>query len=64
MSWDIKIGHVLDVLKGLPDESVHCVITSPPYFGVRSYGLPKTVWGGSSDCEHGFSIEMEKRMGT
>lgn len=24
----------------LPDESVHCVVTSPPYWGLRDYGLP------------------------
>ena len=23
----------------LPDGSVHCVVTSPPYFGLRDYGL-------------------------
>ena len=27
----IIIGHVLDVLKGMDSESVHCVVTSPPY---------------------------------
>jgi len=38
------VGHVLDVLKILPDESVHCVVTSPPYFGLRDYGLPPVLW--------------------
>jgi DNA modification methylase len=33
-------GDVLDCLKELPDNSVHCVVTSPPYFALRSY-LPK-----------------------
>src|SRR5215813_8757835 len=23
----------------LPDESVHCVVTSPPYWGLRDYGI-------------------------
>ena len=23
----------------LPDKSVHCVVTSPPYWGLRDYGL-------------------------
>lgn len=27
-----------DVLPTLPDESVHCVVTSPPYWGLRDYG--------------------------
>lgn len=30
-------GHWIDILKTLPDNSVHCVITSPPYYGLRSY---------------------------
>ena len=30
----------------LADESVHCCVTSPPYFGLRDYGLPPSVWGG------------------
>ena len=41
-------GHALEVLRQLPDEAVHCVITSPPYWGLRDYqvdgqlGLEKT----------------------
>lgn len=38
------VGHVLDVLKMLSDESVHCVVTSPPYWGLRDYGLPPAAW--------------------
>ena len=30
-------GNALDVLKGLPDGSVHSCISSPPYFNLRSY---------------------------
>jgi DNA modification methylase len=33
-------GDCRDVLKTLPDESVHCVVTSPPYWGLRDYGVP------------------------
>lgn len=29
----------LDGLKGLPDKSVYCCVTSPPYFGLRNYGV-------------------------
>ncbi len=29
---------VLEQLKSLPDESVNCVVTSPPYWGLRDYG--------------------------
>lgn len=33
-------GDALETLCGLPDESVNCVVTSPPYFGLRDYGEP------------------------
>jgi len=32
-------GDVLQVLRNLPGESVHCCITSPPYWGLRDYGI-------------------------
>lgn len=32
-------GDVSDVLPRLPDESVQCVVTSPPYWGLRDYGI-------------------------
>jgi len=32
-------GDALEVLRGLPSESVHCCITSPPYWGLRDYGV-------------------------
>lgn len=32
-------GHVLEQLRTLPDNSVHCVVTSPPYWGLRDYGV-------------------------
>ena len=34
----ILIGDVREKLKELPDQSVHCVVTSPPYWGLRDYG--------------------------
>ena len=37
MKHKIICGHVLDVLKRLPDESVDTIITSPPYWKMRSY---------------------------
>jgi DNA modification methylase len=30
---------VMEGLKQLPDESVHCCVTSPPYWGLRDYGV-------------------------
>ena len=48
---DLYHGHVLDVLPALPDESVHAVVTSPPYYGLRDYGT--ACWsGGDPACGH------------
>src|SRR4030095_2406092 len=30
----------------LADESVQTVVTSPPYWGLRDYGIAPTIWGG------------------
>ncbi|KKM73998.1 hypothetical protein LCGC14_1404870, partial [marine sediment metagenome] len=38
-SWEIRVGDVLDELREMPDESVQCVVTSPPYWGLRDYGV-------------------------
>jgi DNA modification methylase len=32
-------GDALTTLKTLPDSSVNCVVTSPPYYGLRDYGV-------------------------
>lgn len=45
-------GDCLAVLRTLPDASVHCVVTSPPYWSLRDYGVPPTVWGGCEACDH------------
>jgi DNA modification methylase len=39
MTVKIIQGDCRDVLKTLADASVHCCVTSPPYFGLRDYGV-------------------------
>lgn len=31
-SWDLRLGNAFELIKELPDSSVHAVITDPPYF--------------------------------
>ena len=38
-SGELYQGDVLEVLAGLPAGSVHCCVTSPPYWGLRDYGV-------------------------
>lgn len=35
----VLCGDALERLRELPDESVNCIVTSPPYFGLRDYGM-------------------------
>lgn len=44
MSIDtILCGDCLHILKTLPDESVQCCVTSPPYYGLRDYGMDAQI---------------------
>lgn len=47
----ILYGDCLEILKILPDESVDCCITSPPYYALRDYGTGEWV-GGDPNCPH------------
>ena len=44
----VYIGNALDILQGLPAESVHCVVTSPPYYGLRDYNTPEVAFPAGS----------------
>ena len=39
----IAQGDALTVLRCLPSESVRCIITSPPYWGLRDYGIAEQI---------------------
>lgn len=49
--WHVETCDCRAGLALLPDDSVHCVMTSVPYWGLRDYGLEPVVWGGS-ECIH------------
>jgi len=51
-AYRIYPGHVLPQLRQLPAQSVQCVVTSPPYWGLRDYGTDEQVWGGKPRCHH------------
>lgn len=48
------IGDCRDTMRQWIAEGVkvNCVCTSPPYWGLRDYGIPPTVWGGNPSCNH------------
>ena len=39
----IHTGDARDTLAEIPDSSVHMVMTSPPYFGLRDYGVDEQI---------------------
>lgn len=48
---NILLGDVRETLKQLPEQSIHCVVTSPPYWGLRDYGTATWI-GGDPSCSH------------
>ena len=45
-------GDALAVLRTLPDASVNACVTSPPYFGLRDYGVEGQYGGEASPAEY------------
>lgn len=52
-TFRIHVGHWIEVAKDMPDNSVHVCVTSPPYYGLRSYNSPPQIWMPS---EFGYPI--------
>ncbi len=65
MEWvnNIHLGNAIDVLKTMPDDLVDCVVTSPPYWGLRDYGTPPVIWestdGIKPKCDHQWGAEIK-----
>lgn len=56
MTIKILCGEVIERLRDIPSDSVDCVVTSPPYWGLRSY-LP------TDHPDKRFEIGMERTLG-
>lgn len=52
MSVRILTGDCRELLATLPDASVHCVVTSPPYFGLRDYGVAGQIGLEATPAEY------------
>lgn len=52
MTVKVLIGDVFDRLKTLESESVDCVVTSPPYWGLRDYGVEGQIGLEPTLSEH------------
>ena len=51
----IILGNALIELPKLPSGIANCVVTSPPYWGLRDYGIEPVIWDGDKNCKHEFN---------
>jgi site-specific DNA-methyltransferase (cytosine-N4-specific) len=60
--WAVRCVDVRAGLRAMPPESVQCCVTSPPYWGLRDYGIAPSVWGGLDGHPHVWGgLERGKR---
>lgn len=52
MKNKIYLGNCIDVLRTFPDKSINCCITSPPYYGLRDYGVDGQIGMESTPDEY------------
>ena len=52
----VVLGDALSVLRRIPDKSVHCCVTSPPYWGLRDYGVDGQI--GLEETPEAYTARM------
>ena len=60
MTVHILRGNCVELMAAMPEQSVHCCVTSPPYWGLRDYGTAPLIWpaisysplAGLPECVH------------
>jgi len=55
-AWEIICGDSIQVLKTLEPESVQCCVTSPPFYGLRNYGVDGQI--GLEETPQLFIVKM------
>ena len=56
MSYKIHLGDCIESMKAMPAQSVHTCVTSPPYFGLRDYGMDGQI--GLEDTPDAFVARL------
>ena len=59
-TWAIHHGSALEVLEKLDSQCVDCIVTSPPYFWLRDYGVEGQI--GLEDTVDGYVLALLKIM--
>lgn len=55
-------GNALEEIKKLPDSFVDMIITSPPYWGLRDYGLSDVIFGDNPNCKHQWKEHVKRPL--
>ncbi len=55
----IYCGDCTEVMPAWDKEIADCCVTSPPYWGLRDYGLPPTKWPDGSVCCYGLEPTID-----
>ena len=58
--WNVYQGDALAILKTLPTNTFHCVVTSPPYFWLRDYGIDGQL--GQEDTVDKYVVSISQVM--
>ena len=56
MTYQIHLGDCIESMKAMPAQSVHTCVTSPPYFGLRDYGMDGQI--GLEDTPDAFVARL------
>lgn len=62
-TWKIIHGSAFTAMAEIPDKSIHSVVSSPCYYGLRSYKTDPQTFGGDAVCEHEWSSLGERQKG-
>ncbi len=56
---EVQIGDSRQLIHGLADKSIDCIVTSPPYWGLKYYKTEPIIFDGISDCKHEWNSQKE-----
>jgi DNA modification methylase len=60
LEWNVYTGDALVVSKTIPSDSFDCIITSPPYFWLRDYGVDGQI--GLEENISEYTLKIKKVM--
>ena len=57
----IIVGDTLEELKKFPEETFQCCVTSPPYWGLRDYGIPGQILSDHPKAASDYHLKTGQR---